>query len=143
MDIAKNILMVFIGFSSGVVISGGVFAFINAMGIVSRMAVKTKTKEYLRTYEDAITLGGIFSAVITLFRLEFHLPNIIIILYALFIGIFMGVLAVALAEVLNVVPIIMRRMRINMGLPVIVISLALGKSVGAIIYFFWGGFFEP
>lgn len=137
-----NILMVAIAFSSGVVVSGGVFAFINAMGIVPRMAIKTKTKKYLRNYEDAITLGGVMAAIIGLFDVEFIVNDIFIAIYALAIGMFMGILAVALAEVLNVVPVVMRRIRLKNGLPWIVLSLAVGKSVGALLYFFIDGFFD-
>lgn len=143
METLYNIIMIFIGFASGVVISGGVFAFINAMGIVSRMAVKTKTKDYLRTYEDAITLGGIFASVITFFNVRLNLPDFVIIIYALSVGMFIGVLAVALAEVLNVLPITMRRLRLNVGLPIMVSALAVGKCVGSLVYFFVQGFFEP
>lgn len=138
-----NILMVFIGVASGVVVSAGVFAFINAMGIVPRFAVKSKTKDYLRVYEDAITLGGISGAIISFFSGEILLPTFLIGIYALAIGMFMGVLAVALAEVLNVVPILMRRFKLKMGISYMMLSIALGKSFGSIIYFFIEGFFEP
>lgn len=53
MEIIKSIAVVVIGYSSGVVIAGGVFAFIAVLGIVTRLAQKTKTTNYIYLYEDA------------------------------------------------------------------------------------------
>lgn len=137
-----NIFMIFIGFSSGAVVSGGVFAFINAMGIIPRMAIRTKTKAYGKFYEDVIVLGGLFATIINLFVIELKIPNFIISVFALCVGMFMGMLAVALAEVLNVIPIIMRRNRMTKGLPWLVLSISIGKMVGSLVYFLVDGFFE-
>ncbi|MFI3173981.1 MAG: stage V sporulation protein AB [Bacillota bacterium] len=135
-------LMGFLGLSSGVIVSAGVFSFINAMGIVPRMAVRTKTKPHLRTYEDAIVLGGLAAALLEMFEMNFHFPLVLIGIFSLATGMFMGMLAVALAEVLNVMPILMKRFRINTGLAYMIVSLGIGKSVGSLIYFLVGGFFE-
>ncbi len=137
-----DFLMIFIGFSSGVIVSAGVFSFINATGIVPRMAVRTKTKPHLRTYEDAIVLGGLAATVVELFDVSFHFSTLFIGVFALAIGMFMGMLALALAEVLNVMPILMKRIQLKKGLPYMVVSLALGKSIGSLVYFLVGGFFE-
>ncbi|HBF66425.1 MAG TPA: hypothetical protein DDW34_12705, partial [Clostridium sp.] len=61
--------------------------------------------------------------------------------YALAIGIFIGVLAMALAEVLNVMPILLRRSRIAKGLPWMLLCFALGKMLGSILYFCVDGFY--
>ena len=57
-----------------------------------------------------------------------------------FFGIFVGCLAIALAEVLDGIPIFTRRMRLRKGLNTIMISVALGKMAGALLFFiahFW------
>ena len=51
-------------------------------------------------------------------------------------GIFVGCLAISLAEALNATAIFARRMKLAVGLSFIVLSVALGKGVGALIYFF-------
>lgn len=138
--IAK-ILMVLIGYSTGMAISAGVFAFIAAIGIVPRMAERSKTTKHVRLYEDVILLGGVFGT--TAMFVDYRFPSIPVLAggYALAIGIFMGVLAMALAEVLNVMPILMRRGRITKGLPWILLSFALGKVLGSLIYFCVDGFY--
>ena len=57
-------------------------------------------------------------------------------------GIFVGVLAMALAEVLNVMPILMRRARLNKGITWFVVSFALGKLLGSLLYFLKDGFYQ-
>ncbi|WP_312047560.1 stage V sporulation protein AB [Anaerotignum sp.] len=138
--IAK-ILLIILGFSSGMAISAGIFAFIAAIGIIPRLAQRTKTEKYICSYEDSILLGGLFGT--TALFVDYRLPPIPILAggYALAIGVFVGVLAVALAEVLNVMPILLRRGRITKGLPWLLLCFALGKMIGSLLYFFVDGFY--
>ena len=141
MDIIKEIILAVIGFSSGVVVSGGIFAFIAVIGIVPRFAQRTKTEKYVKLYEDAIVLGGIFGC--TNMFLNYHLPfgSVLPIVIAGCIGIFVGCLAMSLAEVLNVIPIFMRRARLTRGLAFFIAATALGKVVGSLMYFFLPRFY--
>ena len=59
------------------------------------------------------------------------------VLYGLFSGIFVGTLALAIAEMLDAFPIFFRRLRITGGLTWIVLSIALGKMIGSFIYFYF------
>ena len=138
----EKVFLVIMGFSSGTVVSAGIIAFITAMGIVPRMAERTQTKQYIRFYEDTILLGGIFAVAITLFEVQLNFHPIVVGIYAFAVGSFMGILAVALAEVLNVMPILMRRTRIIKGLPWLLFALTLGKVIGSFMYFYIEGFFE-
>ena len=56
--------------------------------------------------------------------------------YGLFAGVFTGCWAMALAEILNVFPIFMRRARLVRYLTVFVLMVALGKGIGE-LFFFW------
>ena len=127
--------------ASGLMVSAGVFAFIAAIGIVPRMAWRTQTRHYVRWYEDVIILGGIFGTT-TMF-VDYRLPpsDFLLSIVALFNGLFVGVLAMALTEVLNVMPILMRRARLTKGLQWIILAFALGKVVGSLIYYFIDGFY--
>ncbi|NCC17093.1 MAG: stage V sporulation protein AB [Clostridia bacterium] len=138
--IAKAVLII-IGYSSGAAISAGIFAFIAAMGIIPRMAQRSKTEKYIRLYEDMVLLGGIFGT--TSMYIDYRFPTLPVVAggYALATGIFVGVLAMALAEVLNVMPIMLRRNRITKGLPWLVLSFALGKMLGSLLYFLVDGFY--
>ncbi len=137
----KEIMMIFLGFASGVLIAAGTFAFIAAIGIVPRMAQRTKTQSYVRWYEDAILLGGLFGTAVMYWDIQIPMPVVLVVLYGLFCGIFVGVLTMALAEVLNVMPILMRRLRLSKGITWFVVSFALGKFIGALLYFCVDGFY--
>ncbi|MCI5680034.1 MAG: stage V sporulation protein AB [Bacteroidales bacterium] len=138
---AKSLFLIFCGLSSGCLVAAGTFAFIAAIGIVPRMAKRTKTQRYIRVYEDAIVLGGIFGT--TAMFMEYRFPEIPFLLgvYGFCAGIFVGVLAMALTEVLNVVPIMLRRARLTKGLQWLVLAFALGKVFGSLAYFLIDGFY--
>lgn len=134
-DVLKSLFCIFFGFSSGVVISGGVFAFIAMIGIVPRMAQKTKSVTHIPLYEDTIVIGGIIGTIITFFKFPIPSIPILTVLFSLCTGIFIGVLAVSLAEVLNVVPIFTRRLRILNGITLFILSMAIGKMIGSLLDF--------
>lgn len=137
----KQLLLMVFGVSSGTAVAAGVFAFIAAIGIVPRMAWRTGTRQYIRLYEDAIVLGGIWGTT-TMF-VDYRLPpwDWLVIVAALFTGIFVGVLVMALTEVLNVMPIMMRRARLTKGLQWIILAFALGKVTGSLLYYLIDGFY--
>lgn len=137
----KDLFLILFSVSSGLMVSAGVFAFIAAIGIVPRMAWRTKTRSYVRFYEDMIVLGGIFGT--TAMFVEYRLPSWgwLILSVFLFEGLFVGVLAMALTEVLNVMPILMRRTRLTKGLQWLILAFALGKIIGSLIYFTIDGFY--
>lgn len=142
MELVKSILLCFIGFSGGVVISGAVFAFIAIIGIVPRLAQKTKTSNYIKWYEDMIIVGGIFGATTIMIDYYIPTPTMLVIFYSFCIGIFFGCLAVSLAEVLDAIPIITRRVKVREGIKIFIFALALGKLIGSLMYFRIPGFYN-
>lgn len=137
-----NLLSVMIGLGSGMVVSGAVFAFITVIGIVPRFAQKTRTQAYHRFYESAIAIGGIFGTVAGFLHFRLPLGSVVLALISLCAGIFFGSLAMSLAEVLDVMPIMARRGRIQRGLFWFVLATAIGKSVGSLLYFLVPGFYD-
>lgn len=135
MVIIKTLLFILISFSGGVVISGAVFAFIAIIGIVPSIAYKTNTVRFIKLYEEFIIYGGIFVALNSIFDFYIPLPSIFIIYFGFSIGIFFGVLASSLAEVLDVIPIISRRLNVQKGVSWLMISIGVGKLIGSLLYF--------
>ena len=56
-------------------------------------------------------------------------------IYGLFAGMFIGLFVVSLAENIKVMPILVKRTGVAKGIGLIILSMALGKSVGHIIYY--------
>ena len=140
--IIKAFLSIALGFGSGAVISGAVFAFITVIGVVPRLAQKTGTKRYIRLYEEAIIVGGILGCIEGFFKFPLPTPRIIVMLLGFCTGVFYGCLAISLAEVLNVIPILTRRIKLGKGLFFFILAIALGKLTGSVLYFIIPGFFK-
>jgi len=142
MEIIKHIASVVIGLGSGLVVAGAVYAFITIVGVVPRLAQKTHTTDSIRVYESALALGGIFGTLAGVFQFYLPIGHVMVVSTAVFAGIFVGCLAMSLAEVLNVIPILTRRTRLQKGMFLLVLAVALGKLVGALMYFLIPGFFD-
>ena len=138
-DLAESALLAVIGLSSGIAVAGGIFAFITITGVVTRLAARTKTVKHVMMYEDAVVLGGSAGNLITLFGsgLLGRLPEPVMHMllepvFGIFAGIFVGCLSMALAEVVQVIPVFVRRIRLIYGLVYVVICFALGKVAGTL-----------
>jgi stage V sporulation protein AB len=126
----------FIGACSGLTVAAGVFAFITMLGIIPRLAARTHTKNRIYLYEAAIIWGGALGNIWVLFNLRLPLHSILLGVTGLFSGIFVGCLAMALAEVLRVFPIMINRIQLKEGFPYVVAAVALGKAAGTLFQFF-------
>lgn len=135
------VFLIFLGLAAGGLVAAGTFAFIAAIGIVPRMAKRTGTQRFIRFYEDAIVLGGIWGTSAMFIDYRMPAEPLFLGVYGGCVGVFVGVLAMALTEVLNVIPILLRRTRLTKGLPWLILAFALGKICGSLAYFLIDGFY--
>lgn len=126
-----------LGISSGFAVAGGMFALLIALGIISRFAGKTHTANYIFYYEDAAAIGGILGNLISIYEFPVPVGMVGVVSYGLFAGVFTGAWAMALTEIVDVIPIFSRRIRLKTGMPWIILSMALGRAVGAFIYAYY------
>ena len=142
MDLLKHTASIIIGLGSGFVVAGAVYAFITIVGVVPRLAQKTRTTGQIKVYETALAFGGIFGTLAVLFRLSLPFGGAGLLTVSIANGIFVGCLAMSLAEVINVIPIFARRARLQRGMFFLIMAIALGKLVGSLLYFLVPGFFD-
>ncbi|MEE1315175.1 MAG: stage V sporulation protein AB [Faecalimonas sp.] len=135
---AKEVLLAIIGLSSGAIVAGGLFSFVVSLGVVSDFADRTHTGNKILSYENAIILGGSLGNLFWIYELQFQRATWMLAVFGLFAGLFVGCWSMALAEVLNVFPIFMRRAKLVRGIPYLILSVAIGKGLGAFL-FFWNG----
>ncbi len=132
----KNVFLAFIGLSAGGVIAAGVFAFLAIIGVFPRLIGKTHTKEHIFLYETVIIVGGVLGNVSDLYEFPVHFGgNLFLGVYGLAVGIFVGCLVMSLAETLKALPVINRRIHLAVGLQYVILSIGIGKLIGALIYF--------
>lgn len=130
--ILSSILLCLLGVAFGIVVAGGLFAFMTTIGVVTRLTAATKTAKHTMCYESVILFGAMLSNFADLFRLGILWKCATLrIVYGVFSGIFTGCLAAALAEVIQVMPVFASRIRLKKGMPFIVAAFALGKMFGS------------
>lgn len=88
--------------------------------------------------ETMIALGGLLGAVLTVYQVHFPVGWAGMTIFGLFSGVFVGCLAMALAESLKVIPVLCQRLNMKTGLPIVITALALGKMAGSFVQLmFW------
>lgn len=152
LEILQKIFIAIISASAGFAVSGGVFTTLIVIGLMPRFAGKTHTAGHIFFYEEMVVIGAIFGTIFSVFYPFFQfykwignspvwetvyiiLGQLFLCLYGFFAGIFVGCLALAIAEMLNSIPIFARRTKFRHGIGVVILFMALGKSVGSFIYF--------
>ena len=151
MTLLRQLLLGVIGLAAGGTIAAGVYAFLAIIGVFVRLIGKTGTRKHILLYETVIVLGGTLGNLVYVFGIgsssmmqwlsdgaQLSAGSGLLGIFGIFSGIFVGCWAMALAEILNVFPVFMRRARIVRYIAAFTISVALGKGLGAGLFFFRG-----
>lgn len=154
--VGRQILLGIVGLSAGILVSAGVFTVLLAVGLVPRFAGKTHTGTKIFLYEEAVVLGTLAGDFFSVFENYGYVGNwireglffgsatiavwkgisfVCVSAFGFFAGIFVGCLALAIAEMLNSIPILTRRIGYRHGLGIMVLSIAFGKMLGSLLYF--------
>lgn len=146
--------LVTVGLCFGLLASAGVFTVLVSVGLIPRFAGKTHTSRKVFLYEEMVVLGTVVGGIISIFEERLKLGewvlstqwlsetawqsagNIALACFGIFAGMFVGCLALAVAEMLNSIPILARRIGFRHGLGVAILAVALGKLCGSLLYFF-------
>ena len=86
----KEVLLAVISLSAGLIVAGGLFAFLSSLGVVSDIADRTQTGKYILLYEDATVLGGILGNVFFIYRISIGLGSAMQWIFGIFSGIFVA-----------------------------------------------------
>ena len=142
--ILRYIILVIIGISSGTLVAGGVAALLTSVGVVTRVAYHTGTSKKIVHYENCIIAGSIIGNAVVIYEPRMNLQSVtplvwipLITLMGICMGIFVGCLAMSLAEALDVSSISFRRLEISHYLWMVILAVAIGKFAGNILYFFF------
>lgn len=157
----KTIFLAILGGAAGFGVSGGVFTTLIAIGLIPRFAGKTHTANHIFLYEEMVVCGTLFGGLLTVFfpfikiyewmgkggqggafyeellngSLYAVFGTFTLLLFGLFAGIFVGCLALAIAEMLDTIPIFARRSGFRHGIGIAILCMAIGKTIGSLIYF--------
>ena len=134
----KEILMAVVGLCGGLAVAGGLFALIIALGLVAEFADQTHTARHILWYEDAVAAGGILGNLISIYQYPLPFGGAGAGIFGIFAGGFVGAWAMALTGVINIIPIFARRLDFRRGLELLIVSMALGRTAGALIFYYFG-----
>lgn len=132
LTILTHLLEVLIGFSAGLAVGAGYVAFITILGIVPRLIQLSKTEMFLPIYTACILVGSLFGTYLSFTSVVWNNSVFFIAVWGLLQGIFNGMLAAALAEVLNVFPILYKRIGIEKYLLWLLMAIVFGKIAGSL-----------
>lgn len=130
--------MAILGFAGGSMVAGGVIALIVGLGILTRFIGISHTASKVRYYETMVVLGALAGNYATVFADHLVGGRLALACLGISAGIYVGGWIMALAEMLNIFPIIARRTGLKLGSGLIVWAVAVGKVIGSIIFFYMG-----
>lgn len=133
---AVQIFLGLLGLSAGIAVAGGLFSFIIGLGVISDFADRTHTGDKVLLYEECTALGGILGNIFSIYKIQIPFGEVLMPVFGIFSGIFVGCWSMALAEILNIFPIFIRRAKVLKAIPYIIMGMAFGKGIGALIYYF-------
>lgn len=134
----KALILWGIGMSGGIAVAAGLFTFLVITGIPHRLMTITHTTAYGGWYEWMFVLGGAFGNAVWLTDTAVKIPAGMFLAGAagLLVGIFIGCLIGAIAEVLDALPVFFKRIGIRQGIGVVIFWMAVGKTLGAWMWYF-------
>lgn len=140
----KSLFLILVGVSSGLGVAAGTFAFLFIIRIIPRMIQKARLEHKVIFVENMVFRGVVFGTVLTIFTWKKKwlfelLGKTLLTIFGMSAGIFVGCLAVALAEILDTFPIFFRRLNLKDEFgEVLLFVMAIGKMLGSLFYFFAG-----
>lgn len=133
MDWIHNLFMVFIGLSGGIAVGGGLVAFLTVLDVIPRLARMIRAQKKIRFFENAVITGTLFWTIADFFHLDFPLTWLAPAMLGVVAGMFVGMLAAALTEVLNVIPIMAKRLGMKDYIIWMLMAMIFGKVAGSIV----------
>jgi stage V sporulation protein AB len=124
-----------LGLSGGLAVGSGLIALLVILDLIPRLAQLSRGYRLAAWFETAIIAGTVYwmSADFGDWRSpQTGISDCLAALAGLFTGLFVGMLAAALTEVVNVLPIMAKRLRLEAKLPALVWALVLGKLAGSL-----------
>lgn len=140
----NRILMIIVALCSGVGVAAGTFAFFLVIKVLPRIIQKSGLQDKVMSVENTVVKGTFIGTILSLcFWKDYWMfevfGRILLTVYGLCAGIFAGCISIALAEILDVFPIFLRRIHLQTKYcEALLFVMAIGKLVGSLFYFCLG-----
>lgn len=127
-------LTVFLALAGGIVVGTSFVALLVIFDLIPRLAQLSNAYQLSYLFEMALISGSLYFTVADFFDISIRLPyELTSIITGVLNGMFVGMLAAALTEVMNVLPILAKRLRLSAAMVALMMAMVLGKMTGALI----------
>jgi stage V sporulation protein AB len=122
-----------IGLAGGIAVGSGMVAFLVALDIIPRLAQITHSYRFIRWYEWSVIAGSIFFTCSDFFAWSYSFSPLLAVFIGLLAGAFVGMLAGALTEIMNVLPILAKRVGMASYILWLLMAMVFGKVLGSLV----------
>jgi stage V sporulation protein AB len=136
-DWLQGMLLFAVGLAGGFSVGSAFVALLIVLDLIPRLVQLTKAHRRNGLFESAILSGAIYWSCADQFDWTLGWPDGALLMPSIFQGIFVGMFAAALTEVLNVIPILSKRFRLKPYLFSLLMAMVLGKVAGSLIDWLW------
>lgn len=136
-DWLGSVLLAALGLTGGFAVGSAFVALLILLDLIPRLVQLTKAYRRAGVFESAILVGAVFWSCADQFDWRLGLTPGWLLLPAVFQGLFVGMFAAALTEVLNVLPILTRRLKLGRATFPLLCAMALGKVAGSLTDWLW------
>ena len=135
------VVAAFVALSEGLAVGVGFAALVVLLTVATRLAALTATGNWSGAYQWAMVLGVAAAGAYEAFPISLRGGTALAVVLGLGMGLFIGLLAAALAETVAALPVAGRRLHLNVYLPRLVLAVVWGKALGAVAWFLVPGLF--
>ncbi len=128
----NHMIQILIGFSSGLAVGSGFVAFLTILGVIPRLLQLSNAMAYVKIFVGCVIVGTLFGSYLSFTPNVLDRSYIWLVVFGLCHGLFNGMLAAALAEILNVFPILTKRLHVKKYLLSLLMAIVFGKVVGSL-----------
>lgn len=137
MTILINGLQILIGLSSGIVIGGAFIALLTVLGIIPRLIQLSTSWRFVPIYQVALLIGTLFGTFLSFTSISWSTPSVFLAFWGIIQGIFNGMLTAALIEILQVFPLLSKRLGLESYILFLFTAIVLGKVFGSLYQWFF------
>ncbi|CAM3967455.1 stage V sporulation protein AB [Paenibacillus alkaliterrae] len=129
----SNVFVALLGLAGGIAVGSGLVALLIVLDLIPRLAQIAYAYRMSAWFETAIICGSLYWTFADFLDWKLALPSGFILSGAgLIDGMFVGMLAAALTEVMNVLPILAKRMNLSNYMVALVMAMVIGKTLGSL-----------
>lgn len=129
--ILLGLAVAFVGLAGGLAVGSGMVAFLVVLDIIPRLAQLTRSYDRIHWYEGAVVAGSLFWTFADFLDFRMAGTPLLPVFVGLLSGCFIGLLAAALTEVINVLPVLAKRLGMSRYILWLLMAMVFGKVFGS------------